>query len=76
MFKLKARATPIAVVGERINVEESLEIANLANRARGSGAGRNVWEMAKKFGVGLTDVTWKMLETVKHKPIVVVRSKR
>jgi len=76
LFKLKARATPIAVVGERINVEESLEIANLANRARGSGAGRNVWEMAKKFGVGLTDVTWEMLETVKHKPIVVVRSKR
>ena len=76
LFKLKARATPIAVVGERISVEESLEIANLANRARGSGAGRNVWEMAKKFGVGLTDVTWEMLETVKHKPIVVVRSKR
>jgi F420-0:gamma-glutamyl ligase-like protein len=32
--------------------------------------------MAAKFKVGLSEVSWEMLETVKHKPIVIVRSKR
>lgn len=72
-LKLKQRATPIALVGSRINAEEALTIADLANRARGFGAGRNVWEMAENFNVTLTDVTWDMLDQVEHKPIVVVR---
>lgn len=72
-LKLKRRATPIAVVGCKINVEETLEIAELANRARGFGAGRNVWDMAEAFSVSLTSVTWNMLDRVKHKPIVIVR---
>jgi len=76
MFKLKRNATPIAVAGCRISVEKALEIAGAANRARGFGAGRTVWDMAEKFKVGLTEVSWEMLETVKHKPLVVVRSKR
>ena len=76
MFKLKRSATPIAVAGCRIPSEKALEIAEVANRARGFGAGRTVWDMAEKFKVGLTEVSWEMLETVKHKPIVIVRSKR
>jgi F420-0:gamma-glutamyl ligase-like protein len=76
MFKLKRNATPIAVAGCQISVEKALEIAEVANRARGFGAGRTVWDMAAKFRVGLTGVSWEMLETVKHKPIVIVRSKR
>lgn len=76
MFKLKRRATPIVVVGCELPVEYALDIAEITNRARGFGAGRTVWEMAKRFGVELTDVSWEMLETVKHKPIVIVRSKR
>lgn len=72
-LKLKRRATPIAVVGCKISVEEALEIAELANRARGFGAGRNVWDMAEVFRVSLTNVTWDMLDRVKHKPIVIVR---
>ena len=71
--KLKQRATPIALVGSRINAEEALTIADIANRARGFGAGRNVWDMAETFNVALTDVTWDMLDQVEHKPIVVVR---
>jgi len=72
-LKLKRRATPIALDGYKIGAEEALEIAELANRARGFGAGRNVWDMAEAFNVSLTDVTWDMLDRVQHKPIVIVR---
>jgi len=51
-----------------------LKIAEIANRSRGFGTGRTVWEMAEKFKVGLTDVSWEMLDGAKHKPIVLVRS--
>lgn len=72
-FKLKQRATPVAVAGSKIRVEGSLEIAKTANRSRGFGAGRTVWDMAKTFGVPLTGVTWEMLDKVKHQPIVIVK---
>jgi F420-0:gamma-glutamyl ligase-like protein len=76
MFKLRRRATPIAVAGCKLDAENALEIAEIASRTRGHGAGRTVWDMAEKFKVKLADVTWEMLETVKHKPIVIIRSKR
>lgn len=76
MFKLKRRPTPIAVAGCRISVEEALNVANIANRVRGFGSGRTVWDMVEKFQVGLTGASWAMLETVKHKPIVIVRESR
>jgi F420-0:gamma-glutamyl ligase-like protein len=76
MLKLKRRATPIAVAGCRLDAENALEIAEIANRVRGHGAGRTVWDMAENFKVNLANVSWEMLETVKHKPIVIVRSKR
>jgi len=72
-LKLKRRATPIASVDSKISVEEALKIAEKANRARGFGAGRNVWDMAEAFNVSLIDVTWDMLDRVEHKPIVIVR---
>lgn len=72
-FKLKRRATPIAMVGSQIQTEEALEIAELANRSRGFGAGRTVWDMAETFEVSLTDVTWDMLDKVEHKPIVIIK---
>jgi F420-0:gamma-glutamyl ligase-like protein len=74
LFKLKKRATPLAVAGAKMSVEKSLEIAQMANRARGFGAGRNVWDMARTFKVPLTSVSWEMLEKIQHKPIVIVRS--
>ena len=77
MFKLRRRATPIAVAGCKSPAEKALEIAEIANRVRGFGAGRTVWDMADKFKVKLNGVSWEMLETVKHKPVVIVRrSKR
>ena len=72
-FKLKRRATPIAVTNPKMHVEEALEIAEIANRSRGFGAGRTVWDMADTFKVALTDVTWDMLDKVEHKPIVIVK---
>lgn len=74
-LKLKKRATPLAVAGPKITTEEAIELAKIANRTRGSGAGRTVWDMAKTFDVPLTDVTWKMLDSVKHRPIVIIRPK-
>jgi len=72
-FRMKQRATPIAVAGAKIEVDEALEIADVANRSRGFGVGRTVWDMAEKFGVSLTGVSWEMLDKVEHKPIVIVR---
>jgi F420-0:gamma-glutamyl ligase-like protein len=74
-LKLKKRATPLAVAGSQITTEEAIEIAKIANRTRGTGAGRTVWDMAKTFNVNLTGVTWKMLDSVKHRPIVIIRPK-
>lgn len=72
-LKLKKRATPLAVSGSQITTEDAIDIAKIANRTRGSGAGRTVWDMAKTFNVTLTDVTWTMLASVKHRPIVIIR---
>ncbi|MEM4704222.1 MAG: coenzyme F420-0:L-glutamate ligase [Candidatus Bathyarchaeia archaeon] len=76
MLKLARRATPVGIAGCQLDAENALRIANMANHVRGSGAGRTVWEMAQRFKVAPDKVTWEMLETVKHKPIVVVRSKK
>jgi len=32
-----------------------------------------VWDMARRFGTSLTGVTWEMLESVEHRPVVVLR---
>jgi F420-0:gamma-glutamyl ligase-like protein len=72
-FKMSHRATPVAIAGAQIGVEEALEIAEIANRRRGFGAGRTVWDMAARFGVDVTGVTWKMLDKLEHKPIVIVK---
>lgn len=72
-LRLKLRATPVAVAGFRMSVEVALEIAEVANRARGYGAGRTVWDMAETFKVDLTSVTWEMLSGIEHKPIVILR---
>jgi F420-0:gamma-glutamyl ligase-like protein len=74
-LRLKKRATPLAVAGSRLTTEEAIEIAKIANRTRGTGAGRTVWDMAETFNVNLTGVTWKMLDSVKHRPIVIIRPK-
>ncbi|MGA2767749.1 MAG: coenzyme F420-0:L-glutamate ligase [Candidatus Bathyarchaeia archaeon] len=73
MLKLERRATPLALAGCSMSPGVALRVAEAANRARGFGAGRTVWDMAETFRVSLADVSWQMLETVRHKPIVIVR---
>lgn len=69
-----ARATPLAVQGEKLPVEEALVLADFADKTRGYGAGPTAWDMSKRFNVGLGSVTWEMLDRVHHYPIVLVRT--
>jgi F420-0:gamma-glutamyl ligase-like protein len=69
-----ANATPLAVQGSRLSVAEALTVADCADKARGYGAGRTVWDMSRRFNVGLGNVTWEMLDRVRHYPIVLVRA--
>ena len=71
--RLQQRATPLTFVGQKISVNDALRFAEIAHRARGQGAGRTVWDSAKKFGVELPDITWEQLASIKHFPIVVIR---
>jgi F420-0:gamma-glutamyl ligase-like protein len=73
LFKLKKRSTPLAVAGCCLQAEEALKIACIADRARGPGAGATVWDMAARFSVAVTEVSWDMLAEIKHKPVVIVR---
>ena len=73
MFKFRRRPTPIAVAGDWLHAKEALKIANIADRARGPGSGATVWDMAARFNVVATGISWNMLSKVKHKPIVIVR---
>jgi F420-0:gamma-glutamyl ligase-like protein len=72
-FKLKKRSTPLAIAGCRLRAEEALKIASIADRARGPGTGATVWDMASRFKVEVTGVTWDMLAKIKHKPVIIVR---
>jgi len=73
LLKWRPRSTPLALSGSKMGPEEALQIAAVANKARGYGAGRTAWDMAESFSVGLTDVTLDMLEKVPHYPIVIIR---
>lgn len=75
-FKLKRRATPVAIAGSKLGTKKALIIAEIANRTRGFGAGRTVWDMAETFNVDLIGVTWEMLSKIEHKPIVILRRRR
>jgi F420-0:gamma-glutamyl ligase-like protein len=74
LFKLKPHSTPKAVFPQGcLKVEDALEVAERCHHVRGHGSGRTVWEMAERFKIGLTGVTWEMLETLDHYPIVLLR---
>jgi F420-0:gamma-glutamyl ligase-like protein len=75
MFKFKRRPTPLAVTGGTLQAEKALKIANIADRARGPGSGATVWDMAARFNVAVTGMSWDLLSQITHKPIVIVRKK-
>jgi F420-0:gamma-glutamyl ligase-like protein len=68
-----AQATPLALSGQKLSVNEALTLADAADKSRGYGAGRTTWDMARRFHVGLADITWDMLDRVDHYPIVIVK---
>jgi len=72
-LKLKKSSTPLAVSGCGLEAAEALKITNIADRARGPGSGATVWDMAARFQVDINAVSWEMLESITHKPIVIVR---
>ncbi len=76
MFRFRKRPTPLAVAGGGLQAKEALKIANIADRARGPGLGATVWDMAARFNVAATGISWDMLSNVKHKPIVIIRKKQ
>lgn len=69
----KPKATPIMYSGYSLPLPILLEIAEIADRLRGYGAGRTVFEMAQTFNTTVNGVTWTMLEKIPHYPIVIVR---
>ena len=75
MFRFKKRPTPLAVAGDGLQAKEALKIANIADRARGPGSGATVWDMAARFEVAATEISWDMLSQIRHKPVVLVRIK-
>ncbi len=75
MVKAKARATPLSIWGSNLGAEEALTLAEAAHHIRGSGAGRTAWDVSERFGVKLTEVSWSMLHSIPHYPIVLCRLK-
>jgi F420-0:gamma-glutamyl ligase-like protein len=75
MFKLKKSSTPLSVAGCNLQAIEALKITNIADKARGSGSGGTVWDMAARFQVEVNGVSWDMLAKIRHKPLVIVRKK-
>jgi F420-0:gamma-glutamyl ligase-like protein len=72
-LRLKRRSTPLAVAGSTFDASLALDLAEAAHKCRGSGAGPTVWDMAETFGVSITSVTWNMLESLKHKPLIIFK---
>lgn len=75
-LRMRRRSTPLAIAGSRMDVGLALDLSEASHRCRGSGAGLTVWDMAETFGVGITGVTWAMLRSLRHKPIVVLRREK
>jgi len=75
MLKLKKSSTPLAVAGCNLQASEALKITNIADKARGTGSGATVWDMAARFQVEVNGVSWDMLAKIRHNPLVIVKKK-
>ncbi|MEM4699840.1 MAG: coenzyme F420-0:L-glutamate ligase [Candidatus Nezhaarchaeales archaeon] len=69
-------ATPIAIAGRRLEKWTLLGLVELADRLRGFGAGRTVFDAARRFGVAFNSITWSMLESLPHYPAVLFKPRR
>ena len=75
VLKARPRATPLALWGSELGVEDALRLAEAAHHIRGSGAGRTAWDASERFGVELAEVSWDMLDSIPHYPIVICRKR-
>jgi F420-0:gamma-glutamyl ligase-like protein len=72
-LNLQQNATPLAVFGSDLSIDEALKFAEIAHHSRGYGAGRTIWDVSKKYNISFNEVTWEMLEKISHYPLVLVR---
>jgi F420-0:gamma-glutamyl ligase-like protein len=75
VLRLKRSSTPLAVAGGFVLTKEALTVTNIADRVRGPGSGATVWDMASRFDVEVDGVSWAMIDSISHKPLVIVRKK-
>jgi F420-0:gamma-glutamyl ligase-like protein len=73
LFNLRDRPTPVAYVGEPLNPDRMLWLTKIAHKTAEPGGGRTVWSMSTRFSTGLTDVTYEMLDSVEHTPIIIIQ---
>ncbi|MEM4424577.1 MAG: coenzyme F420-0:L-glutamate ligase [Candidatus Nezhaarchaeales archaeon] len=66
-------ATPVGFSPTTVDIDELLIVSELADRARGFGIGRTVHEVEKKLKVKAIEVTWDLLDSFPHYPVVVVK---
>ena len=66
-------ATPLGFSPRDIDLEELLIVSELADRARGPGAGRTLLEVERRLGVKASEVMWEALDSFPHYPVVVVK---
>ena len=66
-------ATPVGFSPCDIDLEELLIVSELADRARGPGAGRTLFEVERRLGIRASEVTWEALDSLPHHPVVVVK---
>ncbi|MEM4575872.1 MAG: coenzyme F420-0:L-glutamate ligase [Candidatus Nezhaarchaeales archaeon] len=69
-------ATPIGFSPLNLDVTELLIVAELADRARGFGIGRTIYDIEKKLKIKATEITWDILDLFPHYPVVVVKKVR
>ena len=67
------RNTAVAYYGDELNPDMLLWFAKRFHRISGRGVGRTVWSMSERMETSLTGITWKMLESVPHRPIAIIR---
>jgi F420-0:gamma-glutamyl ligase-like protein len=66
-------ATPLGFSPCDIDLEELLLVSELADRARGPGAGRTLLEVERRLGIKASELTWEALDSLPHYPVVVVK---
>ncbi|RLE51087.1 MAG: hypothetical protein DRJ33_06545 [Candidatus Methanomethylicota archaeon] len=66
--------TLVALAGGNVELSWLMRLARKAVKEMRGSLGRTAWDVAEHFGVGLDQVTWKMLMSIKHKPIAIVKA--